>query len=135
MILDSSCAVAIISPDEQNDAVLALLDRIIAYGAFAPALWLYETANAARFKWAKDEITAATARDAIEKLHALPIETVDMEPAVIRGGILTLAQRHNLTIYDASYLHLAVMLSLPLATFDKQLIASAPKEGVELVKI
>lgn len=115
--------------------VLALLDRIIEHGAFAPSLWLYETANATRFKWAKDDIHASTAREAIEKLHALPVEIVDMEPAVIRGGVLALAQRRGLTIYDASYLHLAMMLSLPLATFDRQLIAAAPAEGVDLVTI
>jgi predicted nucleic acid-binding protein len=134
-VIDASVAMAIISPDEQNETVLALLDRMIGFGAFAPTLWLFETANAARFKWAQTPIATATARDAIEKLHALPIEIVDMEPAVIRGGVLTLAQRRKLTIYDASYLHLAITLSLPLSTLDKELIAAAPLEGVDLVSI
>jgi predicted nucleic acid-binding protein len=133
IVLDASCALAFISPDEQTDAVLTLFDRIMAHGAFAPTLWLYETANAARFKWAKELIATATAREAIEKLQALPVEIVDIEPAVIRGGILTLAQRHKLTIYDASYLHLAIMLSLPLATLDKELLVAAPLENVDLV--
>lgn len=135
LVLDSSAAIAIISPDEQNEAVLALLDRLLAHGAFAPSLWLFETANVARYKWARAEITSATARDAIEKLHALPIEIVDIEPAVIRGSVLALAQRHRLTIYDASYLHLAMVLSLPLATLDKELISAALHEGIELMKI
>ncbi len=107
----------------------------MAFGAVAPSLWLYETANAARFKWAKAKILTSTAREALGKLHALPIEIVDMEPSAMRGGVLALAQRRNLTIYDASYLHLAIMMSLPLATFDKALIAAASLEGAGLIAL
>jgi predicted nucleic acid-binding protein len=44
-----------------------------------------------------------------------------------------LAQSHRLTVYEARYLHLALRKNLPLATYDKQLIAVAPKAGVDLV--
>lgn len=134
-VIDASIAVAIISPDERNERVSMLLDRIIDHGAFAPALWLFEAANAVRNKWAKSELPATAARDALEKLHALPIDIVDLEPPVLRGGVMALAYRRNLTIYDASYLHLASILSLPISTFDKVLIAAAPQEGVEVMSI
>lgn len=120
------------SPEEQTDAVMAVVKRLVTYGGFVPSLWLFETANAVRFKWSK---SPAIAREALERLHSLPIEIVDVQPPVMRGSILTLAQRHNLTIYDASYLHLAMTLSLPLSTFDKALIAAAPREGVDLLVI
>ena len=47
--------------------------------------------------------------------------------------IRPLAQAHGLSVYDASYLHLAMREQVPLATFDRQLIKAAPKVGVRLV--
>lgn len=134
-VIDASVAVGIVSPDESNEVVSSLLDRIIDFGAFAPSLWLFETANALRFKRVKEEGAAALAREAVEKLHALPIELVDIEPAVVRGGVFTLAYRHGLTIYDASYLHLALILSLPLATFDRALAKAAAREGGDILAL
>ena len=134
-VIDASVAIALISPDEQTDAVFALFDRMMDHGAFAPTLWLFETANAARYKWAKSAIASASLREGIEKIHGFPVELVELEPRNISGSVLTLALRHKLTIYDASYLNLAIMLSLPLATFDKELIIAAPAQGVELVSI
>lgn len=131
-VIDASAAIAIVSPEEQTEAVFAVVERLVAYGGFAPSLWLFETANALRFKWSK---APAIAREALERLHSLPIDMIDVEPPVIRGSILTLAQRYNLTVYDASYLHVAIILSLPLATLDKALIAAAPREGVDLLVI
>ena len=47
--------------------------------------------------------------------------------------VFDLAQKHNLTFYDASYLQLAVDLKIPLATYDQQLIDAAKAEKVKLI--
>ena len=47
--------------------------------------------------------------------------------------IRPLAKAHNLSVYDASYLHLALIEQVPLATMDRQLIKAAPKVGVKLL--
>jgi Predicted nucleic acid-binding protein, contains PIN domain len=44
-----------------------------------------------------------------------------------------IADRYNLTIYDAAYLELALRRQLPLATFDKALLAAARAEGIEVL--
>jgi len=41
--------------------------------------------------------------------------------------IVSLAREHGLTIYDASYLDLAMRLDLPLATQDTSLAKTAKK--------
>ena len=46
---------------------------------------------------------------------------------------LQLAERFNLTLYDATYLELAQRLGLPLATLDKELRIAADALGVELL--
>jgi len=45
----------------------------------------------------------------------------------------TLARKHQLTAYDASYLDLARRLDLPLATADEPLKKAALASGVKLV--
>ncbi len=47
--------------------------------------------------------------------------------------VFDLAQKHNLTFYDASYLQLAIDLKIPLATYDQQLIDAAKAEKVKLI--
>lgn len=44
--------------------------------------------------------------------------------------ILSLARRHDLTTYDASYLELAARGGLALATYDRDLAEAAKSEGV-----
>ena len=43
-----------------------------------------------------------------------------------------LSDRHGLTIYDASYLELAIRKPSPLASFDQPLLTDARREGVEV---
>ena len=45
--------------------------------------------------------------------------------------VLDLSQRHNLTVYDASYLETAIRLKARLATFDRNLARAAFKEKIE----
>jgi predicted nucleic acid-binding protein len=47
---------------------------------------------------------------------------------------LHLADRFQLTLYDAAYLELAQRRTLPLATFDKALGAGARALGISLLE-
>ena len=46
---------------------------------------------------------------------------------------IDLATQHKLTVYDASYLDLAIRSGLPLATLDDALIVAARAEGVPVL--
>jgi len=46
------------------------------------------------------------------------------------SATVQLATRHNLSVYDASYLELARRRGLPLATLDRALRIAAGAEGV-----
>ncbi len=95
-----------------------------------PALWPTEVANAlwvALRKGRADDITLEVAR------RSLRSRTIEIEPSSIDrslGDTLALAQRHQLTVYDASYLELALRRRIPLATLDEALAAAAAKVGV-----
>jgi predicted nucleic acid-binding protein len=45
--------------------------------------------------------------------------------------IYDIALSNTLTVYDAAYLDLALLLNIPLATFDKALIQSAHNLGLQ----
>ncbi|MGH9573709.1 MAG: type II toxin-antitoxin system VapC family toxin [Candidatus Acidiferrales bacterium] len=75
-------------------------------------------------------------QEAIEFLNysgVLPIE-VDPTPDLARAAnILSLAQKHRLTAYDATYLELAIRRKLPLATLDADLKIAARAESLVLL--
>ena len=50
------------------------------------------------------------------------------------GDILELAERHQLTTYDASYLELARRLDLPIATDDRNLIQAADGSKISILQ-
>ena len=77
-------------------------------------------------------------RDALEAAERLTMlegfgpETADRGPAGVRMA-MSLAARHGLSVYDATYLWLAMDVDGELATFDEALAGAARSEGVPLV--
>lgn len=57
---------------------------------------------------------------------------IDEESSIVKYNrvVSFLAETHNLTIYDATYLELAIRRNIPLATLDKELYAAADKVGL-----
>ena len=53
-------------------------------------------------------------------LQALPIAIEPQDPEALRD-LWQLALKHQLTVYDAAYLELALRLALPIATRDAAL--------------
>ena len=70
--------------------------------------------------------TAAFLRD----LTTLAID-LDMTPET--AEILRLSRAHQLSVYDAAYLELALRKNTPLATLDADLIRAARAESVPIV--
>lgn len=69
----------------------------------------------------------------IAMLEALPLETDTDTLTTARTATITLARRHRLSIFDATYLELAIRRALPLATFDAALQRAAAAEHLTLL--
>ena len=67
----------------------------------------------------------------IDLLAALGVETADRRPKGVVFA-LALAERHRLSVYDATYLCLAIDIDGELATLDRALARAAIAEGVPL---
>jgi predicted nucleic acid-binding protein len=132
-VLDSSVALAWVLPGEGDHATEQLLDEIAADGAAAPGLWPLETGNVLLVAEKRQRITPAERRQALATLAGLPVQIDPETAAQAWGQTLSLAEAQGLTVYDASYLELALRLSLPLASLDKALRAAASACGLTVL--
>lgn len=133
LVLDTSITLARVFPDEWTPAILKLFREQIAYGAWAPELWKIEVANVLSLSVRKGRISKERRNRILARLQLLPIAT-DPETGKHAWHVtLELADRHRLTVYDATYLEMAIRLSLPLATLDRDLRKAAQAENVPLL--
>lgn len=133
LVLDCSITLAWLLPDETAAPAEAVLDRIVASRAWVPALWRLEVANSLQMAVRRKRIDT-TFRDA--SLADLGLLNILVDPDTDNFAwreTLQLAVAHDLTLYDAAYLELAVRLSLPLASQDKSLRRAARRCKVPLL--
>ena len=80
---------------------------------------------------AKALVTEARSGAFLEMLDDMDI-TVDIVTfARALSDTLQLARRYKLSVYDASYLELALRMGIPFATLDEDLQKAAKKAGVK----
>ena len=104
--------------------------RSAAEEVCVPLHWWFEVRNTMLMGERKNRISERMTTRSLGRLSLLPI-TVALTHDV--ADHLDLARRRRLTFYDAAYLELARRKGLPLATLDRELVAAARSEGVELV--
>ena len=127
-VLDCSATISWFMPDKSSD--FNFLDQVADEGAIVPSLWSLEIGNVLLIAERKMRITLEQRQKALYILTELPIVIDTMTSIHAWLETMELAQRYNLTLYDASYLELSVRRSLPLATFDKSLKKAAELAGV-----
>jgi predicted nucleic acid-binding protein len=132
-VIDASVTLSWVYSDEHSAASDALLARVADQGSVVPALWRLEIANALQNGIKRKRIDAAYLDSTIQKLLRLPIEIDADTNDFAWTTTLQLADTHQITLYDASYLELALRRRLPLATRDEQLAAAAASAGVILL--
>ena len=133
LVLDCSVTLAWLLPDEDPRPVQAVLDRIVASRAWVPNLWRLEVANSLQSAVRRKRIDAAFRDASLADLGLLNIQADPDTANFAWGETLRLADAHDLTLYDATYLELARRLSLPLASQDKSLRLAAKKCKVPLL--
>lgn len=126
-IVDASIVAAWLLPDEDGAVADALLSGISEGEAFA-APWLFwaELRNILIVNERRNRLTREAVAEFLAALRDLPIQ-LDSEP--IEAKTLELARRHQLSVYDALYLELAMRLGRPLVSLDRKLSAAASVEG------
>ncbi|HEX4136246.1 MAG TPA: type II toxin-antitoxin system VapC family toxin [Bryobacteraceae bacterium] len=131
-VADASVAVSWSIASQSSPLTDRLLDEVAAGAAITvPPLWPYEVANSLvsllrRRRIQKDDYTSAHSL-----LSKLSVSIDDEGPRVTWLRVADLALEHRLTVYDASYLELAVRKQLPLASRDGDLNRAAVRCRVQ----
>lgn len=127
LVIDVSAVVSLALSDEDAAFGERVLHVVSEHGAWAPAIFWFELRNVLVVAERKKRLsTAATTAF----LHDVGLLAIRVDPAPEEASTLHLARKHQLSVYDASYLELAIRKALPLATLDVPLRTAAMKEDI-----
>lgn len=127
LVVDASAIAGWLLPDETGPD---LSGPFAAHSEIcAPWLLWAEFRNILIVSERRGRLPQGMADELIEAVEGLAIE-LDTTPSP--AGVLALARRHGLTVYDALYLDLAIRREAVLATLDNKLVQAASSEGVPL---
>ena len=132
-VLDTSVTMAWLFEDEATRNTEALLDRLKTEEAFVPTLWTYEVGNVLLMAERRKRITEAQGRRFTQLLESLPISILDSHLVSLWSSAVVVARAHGLSVYDGTYLDLAMREGMPLATRDRALRRAARKLGVAVL--
>lgn len=131
LVVDASVAMAWCFDDEASPATDAVLEQAVAGGCLMPALWRAEVANVLLVAERRGRITAAQRDRFLALLDQIPAAIEPTAPD--SAALIWLAEKHQLSAYDAWYLWLAARNGGTLATIDTRLAAAARAAGVPVV--
>ena len=132
-VVDASVAIAWVHPSQATKETAAMLDAI-ADGATleVPALWPLEVANALMVLVRRRKLAEDDRQAGLGWLRGLRVRVDHEMSALAFSRLSELAVAHQLSVYDAAYLELAVRRRLVLGCKDGPLRAAAADAGVRL---
>lgn len=132
-VLDASITLAWAFTDETSPYAEAVFDRIGSDSALVPPVWWLEVMNTLLVGERRQRLTSAQSAHFVEVLASLPIAVETDSGGATPGGLLSFSRDLGLTVYDASYVNLALNRDLPLATLDARMRAAAQRAGARLI--
>jgi predicted nucleic acid-binding protein len=130
-VADSSVAIAWVVLSQSSPETVRLLDEVKAGTTFVvPVLWMFEVANALLALRRRQRIQRDEYVQALLNLGESRPVVDDEGPIRALDAISKLAEKHDLSVYDAVYFELALRRGLPLAARDSALNKAARRAGV-----
>ena len=133
LVVDASATLAWVYPIETTPLIEAVFDKVIVEDAWVPSFWRIEVANSLAWGVRHGRMSLSKSNGAFADLSCLPIFEDRETELHAWENTLFLADRRQLTVYDAAYLELAMRLLLPLATLDEDLRKAAQHEAIPLL--
>jgi predicted nucleic acid-binding protein len=131
-IVDASVGFAWVDQGQATPETDHLLNEVAAGATvIVPALWFLEMSNVLLIAQRRRRLTAGQRKAAMEKLTAMQLTVDEAGSRNAFGKTSELAEKYGLTIYDATYLELALRRSLPLASRDEALKNAAKQCGLK----
>jgi predicted nucleic acid-binding protein len=128
-VVDASVALAWVLPAEGTEQALRLREEAVARPAFAllaPSLFWYEVGNVLWRAARQGRMAEDAAMSALDALERFAIETRHVRAA----ACLELALAQRVSVYEASYIALALDAGCSLWTLDRGLATVARARGL-----
>ncbi|MGA8026187.1 MAG: type II toxin-antitoxin system VapC family toxin [Bryobacteraceae bacterium] len=131
-VLDASFTLHWCFEDEATAACESLLTELQnqKYAAFVPDIWSYELLNGLGKGITRGRVELQKAFLLWQEIRALPIHIINTP---VDEKLLELALKHDLAVYDASYLSVAMTRNLSIATGDGKLQTAAQSVGLGII--
>ena len=127
-VLDCSVTLPWFLEDERTEFTESLLFAAKRTEYWVPGIWCLEFPNALLVAERRRRIDRSRRIEALEQIPTLQLrfdaEIVDLK------SVSAVAEKHDLSTYDAAYLELALRRELGLVTLDRDLAGAAAAEGV-----
>lgn len=135
LVLDASVALNWLSLPSQpfREAAFRILEGLDDYVTYVPMIWHLEVAHGAMRAERSGMASASVLTKFSEILSRVPFSEEQRPTQLWLAASVSLARKHSLTVYDASYLELALATGATLATFDQKLCAAAQTCGVSVL--
>ena len=134
-VLDANVVGAFLLPDESNPAADAAIGNLAPREAIAPSHMPLEAVTILVRAYRRKRVSRPLFVKCLAALERL-VGFVEIDTETVERScseIATLAERHQLSAYDAAYLELAQRRGIPLATLDTRLVEAARAAGVALI--
>ena len=127
-VLDCSVTLPWFLEDERTAFTDSLLLAAKSSEYWLPAIWCLEFPNALLVAERRRRIERSRRLEALDQVMKLMLR-VDPERVDLHA-ISAVAEKHDLSTYDAAYVELALRRELGLITLDRSLAHAAAEEGI-----
>jgi len=132
-VLDASTTLLWCFPDEETEQSQTALHLLGSTAALVPSIWPLEVGNTLQMGVRRGRLTEGQLERVTRLIRQLDIQVEATTFPDVMERLVPLALRHQLSVYDSSYLDLAIRRNLPLASSDRHLIDVALTMGVKMV--
>lgn len=133
-VIDSSVGMAWVHHDQATPETEKLLTEVEAGATVVvPGLWFLEIANGLLVLQRCKKLTGAERKSALDTLAGMNLTVDEEAPHVAFHRTSDLAEKHGLSIYDATYLEVALRRKLALASRDTALREAAKRCGLKML--
>lgn len=134
VVLDASVTLAFLIASQGDQAAFSILTEIRhGVSAIVPVLWFPETANGLLVAQRRRRLTPVQRQRALALLADVAVQIDDASGQTAFRRTSQLAEEHGLTVYDATYLELALRRGARLASRDAALRSAARRSGVTVI--
>ncbi len=124
LVIDASVSGSWVIESEATPEAGLLLEKVVNHqlDVIVPSLWIYEMINILKSSVGRKRLTSEDASQGLRIIQEIPVRVFHPDQSVQRA-MFGLSVKHNISVYDASYITIAGQMSCRFVTADKKLLS------------